>query len=332
MIENQKNTMLHNPFSPSLEQRIDLRQTISLYQLLQTQQLLAIHPTALDLVLNSIQLDPKGTEKKLKKLGQEYDASQKVQALFGEFMEGKRKTNTGYDSEAGGVAITFPMSGLSTLIKKEVMVQYTPDVTYIGKPKEKPEIRYATHLVDAPRMELKLLDEFPESKKLYKILSKEREWITKTLREFYFNLGNFQREFVFTQDAQKLNIYGIKECSKELAVHTSTVSRLRRGRYISIIDSQEKQRIYPVAALMPNKVEYEKIHFASQLNYLLEEEAKEQKGQSDDWLAVHSGLARRTVTKYRTDANIPNSKGRSQVYRDNPVMRYGIKFDLEVKQ
>ena len=318
-------------FSMRPTQTLELRQKVSLVSLMQTQELLSIHPTALDLVLSSIELDPRGSERKLRELGNESDASEKVKSMFGELIEGK-KENTTYENENSGFATTFPLKGLSGLIKKEVLIRYTPDVTYIGRKNEKPEIRYAKHLIEAPRLSLSLLDEFPESKKLYKLLSKEREWISSTLRDFYANLGNSQREFIYSLDPVSLHIYQLKDAAKELGFHLTTVSRLRKGRYISVIDSKQRNHMYPACVLMPNTDEYARIALTHQLNYALQKEAEEQTGRSDDWLSVHSGLARRTVTKYRTEAGIPKSRERETSYKDNPQIRYTISLDLEVKQ
>ncbi|MEK6859819.1 MAG: NYN domain-containing protein [Nanoarchaeota archaeon] len=99
--------------------------------------------------------------------------------------------------DENGFVVSFPMKGLAGLVKKEVAVANVPDVSYVGRKNDKPEIRYASHLVERPRLQMALLDDFPEAKKLYTLLVKERQWISEKLRQFYANLGNAQREFIF---------------------------------------------------------------------------------------------------------------------------------------
>ncbi|MEK6859632.1 MAG: hypothetical protein AABX54_02345 [Nanoarchaeota archaeon] len=128
----------------------------------------------------------------------------------------------------------------------------------------------------------------------------------------------------------KLNVYDLRISAGELGVHATTLSRLRKSRYVSVIDAEKNERTYPVRNLMPNKNDYLEIAIASRLNDTLAEEAEEARAFSDDEIAVRTGYARRTMTKYRIRAGIPNSRERQKAYKSDATLKYQIPINFEV--
>lgn len=308
-------------------QQLTLRLKQSLSQMILTQQILSSHPLALDSIIGFIENNPQECERKLLDKNYSGNASDifgKINSMFGDFIESDDRIGSSNEEQNSGFAISFPLKEFSGFIKKDKVVKPISDVNYTGRKNEKPEVKFANHLTQAPKLELKQLDKFPESKKLYKLLFQERQWINSTLREFYVSLGNSQRQFIYSLNPVQLQVYQLRDSAKELGVHHATVSRLRKGRYVSITSQSGDKQICSVCSLMPNVDNYKKILFANRLNEILQNEAENKRAKSDDYLAVHSGIARRTVTKYRAEAGIPNLRGREIAYRTDPKRIYQI--------
>ena len=103
------------------------------------------------------------------------------------------------------------------------------------------------------------------------------------------------------------------------------MSRLRKGRYIAVKSETNKQEgVYSVSDLMPNNNDYFRILIIDRINKIFDEEGTTLLGFTDEEIASKMSASRRTVTKYRTEAQIPNSIARTQAYMSNPLSKYHI--------
>lgn len=288
--------------------------------MLQTQELLSLHPTAIDSLIYAIQLDPKKADKELKELKADKEPQGRIRAILGYINAPGTAT-----SEGKGIVLSPRMGNLADIVKREANIVYTPDVTFTGRKNEKPAIEYAPHLVSKPELKLLEIKEFPDAEKLYKLLIREREWITGTLRDFYVEFGNEQREFLYSGNSVDVHVFDITQASRKMNLSPSTMSRLRKGRYVAVkSETHEQERIYSVSDLMPNDNDYFRILTIDRINKIFNEEGNTLSGLTDDEIASKMSASRRTVTKYRTESQIPNSRERTQVYMSNQLSRYYI--------
>ncbi len=134
----------------------------------------------------------------------------------------------------------------------------------------------------------------------------------KKLVEF---LVDYQKEFLL-QGKEHLKPLTLKDISKYIGLHESTISRLVNSKYI-----QTPYGVIPLKTFFSNKVSKESGNISSErVKYLIKdliekEDPKKPYSDSDivNLLNQHGiKVARRTVTKYREELNIPDSRKRKK--------------------
>ncbi len=168
--------------------------------------------------------------------------------------------------------------------------------------------------------------ELKEARKFYEYILRHRDWMTSKLRSAYVHIGDEQREFIENLDPLALHINTYRDMAGYLEVADSTSFRLLRGRYSEIVPLTGQPRITPLKILMPNKDELARIHSASKINQILDEERISNQGYSDQIISqLTNGLvARRTVTKYRLESGLPKYQDRKNAYTKNPNTKFEI--------
>jgi RNA polymerase sigma-54 factor len=115
----------------------------------------------------------------------------------------------------------------------------------------------------------------------------------------------------FQENPLKINPLSNKNLSDELSLHTSTISRILRSKYIDT-----PKGIIPLRSLLISSVSKTRDVTPIQLMQLIESIIQEEKKpKSDNKIALELNrrgfnLARRTITKYRKKLNIASSRNR----------------------
>jgi RNA polymerase sigma-54 factor len=134
----------------------------------------------------------------------------------------------------------------------------------------------------------------------------------KKLVEF---LINYQKEFILN-GKEYLKPLTLKDVSKQIGLHESTISRLVNSKYI-----QTPNGVIPLKTFFSNKASKESRDVSSDyVKYLIKEIIENEdpkKPYSDNDIVdilKQKGIsvARRTVTKYREELNIPDSRKRKK--------------------
>ncbi|MBW2966538.1 hypothetical protein KY342_05530 [Candidatus Woesearchaeota archaeon] len=277
----------------------NLRQEFNLVTLIRM-NVVSLPPNALDLLINLIASYPQKAESIVR------SSKGNIRLIYDEFARHKDAI----------------LSSLEGLVTKDIKVDSTPDVTYIGRKNEKPETIFSENLIQGPKLSQTIIPrEYPEAKKLFNFLRYEREWITKTLKKAYIIIGEVQREFIYSLSPADLNKFDLSDLAYIMEMHSTTVGRLRMGKY-AVVGKQ----ILPVHFLMPNDDSFKKYIAIERINALLAEEPPQ--SYSDDKLAKETGVARRTVAKWRNEYRIPESRERTRMYKKD----LSVRFQIQVMQ
>ncbi|HEV09059.1 MAG TPA: RNA polymerase sigma-54 factor, partial [Sulfurihydrogenibium azorense] len=128
-------------------------------------------------------------------------------------------------------------------------------------------------------------------------------------------LVNYQKEFILN-GKEYLKPLTLKDVSKQIGLHESTISRLVNSKYI-----QTPNGVIPLKTFFSNKASKESGDVSSNyVKYLIKEIIENEdpkKPYSDNDIVdilKQKGIsvARRTVTKYREELNIPDSRKRKK--------------------
>ena len=137
-------------------------------------------------------------------------------------------------------------------------------------------------------------------------IKKRNETVLKVGEYIFAKQINF-----FKDNPIKIETLTNKEISEQLNIHPSTVSRILRNKY-----AETPKGIISLKSLMVPSVSKSRNITSVQLMKLIEEIIKfEKKPKSDKQITVELNkrgfnLARRTITKYRKQNNIPSSRYR----------------------
>ena len=299
---------------------IGLEQRLGLQQIMLTSQVLSMPIGALDILLVALVSNPQHAEEIIRESRREKSDGRNhgLKSLYGGLVTegGSQK------KDFGGTITTFNPENMARLFGKESEILIVPDVTYVGKENNKPEMEFSSHLSPKPEMSfLTIPSQFKDTASLYTKLCKEREWIGKTLREMYAQLGERQREFLYSLKFVDMNIFDEKDVAKELNLSPSFVSRLRESRLVRI---GAGGNVVEVKMLMPTQDKIYRYQIHEKINLALEEEVKNSSALIDSQIAGRIKSRRRTIAKYRTLAHISVGTERQTAYRNGRKEAYHI--------
>ncbi|MFH1210435.1 MAG: hypothetical protein V1645_00820 [archaeon] len=296
-----------------------LRQEIKLSQVIEFNNLMAVPDNVLNVVTGAITYNPDTIETALQNFKREQprgDSSTKVQNIYGALASPK-----GDDKFRRGGMIIGP--DLRTL--EECLGTYpaiiTPDVTYIGRKDERPEVVFSDHLKDSIMLLLQIdQTKYPETSKLLARLKSFDTWKRGKLREAYVILGGEQREFIATLDPFRYNLFRQDQLADKMELSTSTISRILSNRWVEARNTEGIEKFLYAKDLFATRDDLNRYTALPTLNKILEEEFERKAAFSDREISERvSRLARRTVTKYREESKIPNFSERNRMYKTSDV-------------
>ena len=175
-----------------------------------------------------------------------------------------------------------------------------------------PKIKIDHDLIEKTNTQLKnnpnkeLADKIQDAKWLLSSIKKRNDTVMQ--------VGELicKRQISFLQDNPlKINPLSNKSLSDELGLHPSTVSRILRSKYIDT-----PKGIIPLKSFLASSVSKTRMVTPLQLMDQIKKIIDEEKNPLSDQKIVQMlnlrgfGLARRTITKYRKQLNIPSSRNR----------------------
>jgi len=283
----------------------------------------------LSMISNLVVANPEKVEKilsdlKSKKGVYSYDPNVKVQSIYSSFTSFDGNTRS-----KGGIIGEPNFTGLESVINQTDII-VTPDVTYVGREKQKPELVFSDHLRGATGLYLLQVNPstFPETAKLFSQIKRFDSWKRKKLTEAYTFLGAKQREYFERFDPLTFNLFNDLSLAKEMGLNQSTVYRILCNRWIEARNIEGEQKVMFAKDLLKTETEITKYHNLSKLNKLLLEEYKNKKGYSDQEMARKiPSIARRTITKYRLESGFPAGSSRQREYADGKKEPFLFKLD-----
>jgi DNA-directed RNA polymerase specialized sigma54-like protein len=290
--------------SAQLKQQMSLRKELNMSQLLRA-NILSLPPKALDFLINLVVTNPEKADAIIRNKSKHRKGV--INALYDGF----------------GAVAAKNLKPLEKLVDEDAKVECIPDVVYIGRKNDRPKIIFSETLIKKPQLSLAQIPrEYQEARNIFGFLMYEREWITDVLKRIYTIIGDAQREFIYNPVPVNLNKFELADLAEKMDLHVSTVGRLRNGRYIVI--ENDKSVVLPVHFLMPNDDSFRKYNEIEKINLLLAEESPQ--AYSDAKLSANLNIARRTVTKYRKEYGIPESRERAKAYQKDSEKRYQIEI------
>lgn len=295
-----------------------LKQDLRLSQIISIVNLMTVPDEVLSTVMGAITFNPDMIEGTLqRKRGEKSgdgaaDISGKVQTLYSSLMPSKGESEIAKDK--GMIAVP----DLRAIEEKlgDYKVAVTPDVTYVGRKKEKPELIFSDHLQVSQTLQL-LLDpvKYPETSRLIAQVRRFNDWKRNVLRDIYVILGGIQREFFERFDWEKMNIFNQANLAGKVGVTSGTISRILCNRWIEARDLGGRQKYMNVKDLLISSDQIRKFRSIPELNAILKEEFEKGEAHSDIYFAERvRGLARRTIVKYREQSGIPPAGERKRIY------------------
>ena len=172
------------------------------------------------------------------------------------------------------------------------------------------------------KLDEKLISEIKKEMKLNKNAQllqkvKDAKWLLTSVKkrnETVQKVGEYvcsKQIAFFLDNPLRMNTLSNKEIANEIGVHPSTVSRILRNKYIDT-----PKGILPLNSLLVSSVSKTRDISKIQLMKLIESiVSSEKKPKSDKKIAIELNkrgfnLARRTISKYRKQNNIPSSRYR----------------------
>lgn len=237
---------------------------------------------------------------------------------------GKEKS---HDESASPVREKTFLTGLESLT---VSQSAKPDVEFVGVGEFENRSIYADHL--SPKRRLELVELPKKVAPFYSWLLRERNWISDTLKKIYEHARKEQSAFIFTLDPGRLTHLTHERIGRhsEIGYHESTISRLLIGRNVAITSPNRNVKSLPVSFLFPSAAAILAYNQIPLINGLLEEEARRCQAYSSEEISDTIGrLARRTVTKHLSQANVPNKFVRQREYESGRKEPFKISLGIE---
>ena len=273
---------------------------------------ISYNPDSIECILQS----RKQSTADLKKI----DASSKVQTIYSLLTSANELP--GSETRESSGKIIYPDLGVLRDHFKPFDSVRTADVTYIGRERNKPSIVYSDHLKGAMSLSLIQVDssQFPETSRLVSQLKKFDEWKRAKLRDAYVYLGDSQREYFEQFDTSKLQIFIQEDMGEKLGLSESTVSRILENRFVEIRAIDDSQKLMRSKDLFISQDNIKRYAVTPQINNIFQEELSNGMAFSDQAIANRvKNVARRTVTKYRIESEIPGRFDRQREYATGVV-------------
>lgn len=301
----------------SLEQNLAQQMRLQQVRMIDFSHLMAVPDEVLNVVTGSILHNPEAIEAVLQNKKEEFtagsDRAKKVQTIYSSLTPSKGDVN----KKGGGLIISPDLRTLEGHVRSYT-VGITPDVTYMGRKNEKPEVVLSDHLRGTPVLSLLEIDSsmYPETSRLVSQLRNFDGWKRRTLIRAYVILGGVQGEYFEDFNSTKLNVFIQQDLANGLNMNVGTVNRILANRWVEARNISGEQRFFYAKDLFVTKDRLNKLLVLPLLNKIMTEEFERRKAYHDSEISerVHS-LARRTIAKYREESNIPNIGDRNNIYR-----------------
>lgn len=298
-----------------LSASLGIKQKLGLSQVIEFSHLMSVPDEVLNTVAGAIIYNTDSVEKALQKRKREgYPAGNgmhKVQAVFSSL------PSDGSPAGRGGLIISPDLRALEGRLGT-YQTRINPDVTYIGRRNEKPEIVFSDHISGSMDLLLLQIDSslYPETAKLLYQIKRFDGWKKGKLRESYAVIGDEQREFFEDFDATKHKIFTYVDLADDLGIDPSTIYRMLSNRWVEARNTSGDQKFLYARDLLVTKNELKKYIILPKLNEVLKEEFEKGKAFSDEEISQKVlQIARRTINKYRYSSGIPNTSERNRVYK-----------------
>lgn len=300
-----------------------LQQSMQLSQRIELCKLMEVPDEVLNTIFGAVCLNPDSIEAKLTEIknrgdsnpdGFGSDISNKVQNLYASLTPSKGDADA---VKHGGMIMSPDLSALESCFERYPS-NATPDVTYIGRKGNKPEIVFSDHIKGYMGLKMLNLDseKYPRASKLIAKLKRFDEWKRATLIDSYVLIGGAQREFFEDLDKTRLQSFMTSNLTKALGYHHSTIGRLLCNRWAELRNLKGEQKFIYTKDLLVTEDEMKKYNALPVLNKILAEEFKRGKAFSDRQIIEKIPfLARRTIAKYRQFLGIPGTPERNRGYR-----------------
>ncbi len=296
----------------------ELKQGLKLSQAIQFSKLMSVPDEVLSAVAGAILYTPDSIEGILREQkvqpGVHDDKVKKVQTIYSSFLPSKG------DAEGSGKGIV-PAPDLRALEGRlgDCKVIATPDVTYIGRKSEKPEVVFSDHLKGSTGLFMLQVDssKYPESSRLLDQLKRFDDWKRSKLRDSYVLIGGAQREFLEDFDPLMYRVFTQEKLARVLGNNAGTISRLLSCRWAEARSISGEQRVIYAKDFFVSSADLMKYAASPMLNNLFQEEFEHGKALSDSDISKKiRKVARRTITKYRMEHEIPDVYERSKAYKE----------------
>lgn len=300
----------------------ELRQEMRLAQIIEFSNLMAVPDEVLNTLVGAVCFNPGSIEKTLqeRKRGNfsPEDSSKKVQSLYASLIPSKGDTG---EERRRGLVISPDLRILENCLG-QYSATITPDVTYIGRKSEKPELVFSDHLKGSVSLMMLQLDAsiYPETARLIAQLKRFDEWKRKTLRDAYVVIGGTQREFFEDFDKTRLHVFKTGDLADKLGFNESTIYRVLSNRWVEARNTEGNQKFLYARDLLITPDELKRYLALPKLNEALTEEFQRGRSYSDREIAekiqsIATSIATRTVAKYRLNAGIPDTTERNRIYK-----------------
>lgn len=285
----------------SLQPTLAVRQQLNLTLQQINTYLLSLPLDSLDALVNAVEERPEEAERLVAERG----IARAVPSLYG----GLAAASEG--AAGGGIVTDMRLDTLSPLLPRNP--QPKPEVLYIGRENDKPEICFSdVFSIKREQRQEAIPSSLRKASYLHTILVSRRDWIARKLGELYRELGDAQREFIFTGRYADMTVFDLHRAGFRLQVSKSTISRLRKDRHVGIQIGQTY--LVPAAALMPTAENVEMYGRLNLLNQALVAEQKNRKAYGYDEIKTQTGLAPRTQRTYQSMYRLPSPRGRNALY------------------
>lgn len=302
--------------SPSLRPKLRLSQVIEL------SNLMVVPDEVISVVAGAISYNPDSIEERLQKIKKENPSmysttGKKTQTIYSSLIpsKGNSEGKKGIEGIVGQPDLRYLEDNF-----RKYSTNLTPDVTFIGRKNEKPELVLSDHLKGSINLMMLTVDpsEYPETAKLLSNLRKFDGWKRETLSEAYTMIGGAQREYFEDFDSGKFNIFSQDNLANKLNLTTSTISRILGNRWVEARNIEGEQKYIYSKNLLKTSDEIKKYKAIPLINRLLSEEFRMKEAYSDKEIVerLNGVLARRTISKYRANSGIPGINERNKEYRN----------------
>lgn len=303
----------------SLENRVSLRQELSLK--IEFSKMMAVPDEVMATVLGAIAYNPQNVESTLqerKKAGLSNlaanDPAQKVQSVYSSILPSGGNPPKPKGSKRGMI-LAPNLESLEPLVTN-YSVEVTPDVTYIARKSNKPEIVFSDHLVGVLSLQLAIDSEvYPETAKLFRVLQHYDSWKRGELRRIYPILGDERREFFEEFNFRRLTRYVSSDLARSIGLSETTISRILSNRWVEARDLSGNKMYLYAKDLFITRDDLFRFISLDEINRILQKEFQEKKAYSDSEIAQQlHGAKRRTISKYRELYQIPTTTVRQRDY------------------